>query len=87
MKNAAFATNPVDWKMQSLGYFIESYPTILGNDIAGTVEAVGSGVTHFKKDNGVTGFADVLASKNPKNGAFQQETILRDCAATKLPAL
>ena len=85
VKNAAFATNPVDWKMQSSGYLIESYPTILGSDIAGTVEAVGSGVTHFKKGDRVTGFADVLMSKNPDNGAFQQYTILKDCAVTKLP--
>ena len=86
IKNAAFATNPVDWKMQSSGNFIESYPTILGSDIAGTVEEVGSGVSHFKKGDRVTGFADVLHSKNNDNGAFQQYTILKDCAATRLPS-
>lgn len=85
VKNAAVATNPVDWKMQSSGYFIESYPTILGSDIAGTVEAVGSGVTHFEKGDRVTGFARVLASKNPEHGAFQQYTVVQECASTKLP--
>jgi NADPH:quinone reductase-like Zn-dependent oxidoreductase len=86
IKNAAFATNPVDWKMQSSGMLIESYPTILGSDIAGTVEEVGSGVSHFKKGDRVAGFADVLVSKNNDNGAFQQYTILKDCAATRLPS-
>ena len=85
VKNTAFATNPVDWKMQSFGHLIESYPTTLGSDIAGTVEAVGSGVTHFKQGDRVAGFADVLASKNPDNGAFQQYTILKDSGAARLP--
>ncbi|KAL2042459.1 hypothetical protein N7G274_004951 [Stereocaulon virgatum] len=85
IKNAAFATNPVDWKMQSSGNWIESYPTILGSDVAGTVEEAGSGVSHFKKGDRVAGFADVLASKNYDNGAFQQYTVLKDCAATRLP--
>ena len=85
VRNAAVATNPVDWKMQSTGNFIESYPTILGSDIAGTVEDVGSGATHFKKGDRVTGFARVLASKNPDHGAFQQYTVVQECASTKLP--
>lgn len=85
VKNAAVATNPVDWKMQSTGLAIASYPTILGSDIAGTVEDVGSKVTHFKKGDRVTGFARVLSSKNPDHGAFQQYTILQECASTKLP--
>lgn len=85
VKNYAIATNPVDWKMRDSGYFIKSYPIILGSDIAGIVEAVGSGVTHFKKGDRVTGFADVLASSDSRNGAFQQYTILKDCVAAKLP--
>lgn len=63
VKNAALATDPVDWKMQESGYFI-------GSDIAGTVEEIGQGVTYFAKGDRVTGFADVLSS-NSKNGAFQ----------------
>lgn len=85
VRNAALATNPVDWKMQDTGDFIESYPTVLGCDIAGTVEAVGPGVIHFKKGDRVAGSADVLSSKNPDNAAFQQYTALKACASTKLP--
>lgn len=85
VRNAAVATNPIDWKMQSTGYLVASYPTILGSDIAGTVEDVGSEVTHFKKGDRVTGFARVLSSKNPDHGAFQQYTILQESASTKLP--
>ena len=86
VKNAALATNPVDWKMQDSGYFIDSYPTILGSDVAGTVEGVGSGVTHFKNGDRVTGFADVLGSKDLDHAAFQRYTILKACAAAKLPS-
>ncbi len=41
------ALNPVDWKIQVTGYFIENYPAILGTDSAGVVAAVGEGVTNF----------------------------------------
>lgn len=86
VKNAALATNLVDWKMQESGYFIESYPIILGSDIAGTVEEAGQGVTHLAKGDRVTGFADVPSSTNSKNAAFQQYSILKDCAASKIPS-
>ena len=86
VKNHAVSTCPVDWKMRDYDFAIEKYPTILGSDIAGTVEAVGSSVTGFSAGDRVTGFADVILSKDARNGAFQQYTILKDCVATKLPA-
>lgn len=35
------------------GYFIENYPMVLGEDIAGEVTEVGEGVTQFKKGDRV----------------------------------
>lgn len=43
----ATALNPVDWKIQQSGVYVETYPAILGTDSAGIVEAVGEGVTNF----------------------------------------
>ena len=85
VRNHAVATNPVDWKMQQSGDFIETYPIVLGSDVSGVVDAVGSDVKHFQKGDRVTGFADVLLSKDPQNGAFQQYTIVKDCALAKIP--
>lgn len=47
------ALNPVDWKIQKYGIFIEEFPTILGTDIAGDVEEVGEGVVDFQKGDRV----------------------------------
>ena len=85
VKNNAVAINPVDWKIQSTGHFITKYPIVLGSDICGTVEAVGSEVKHFKEGDRVTGFAAVLASSNIDEGAFQQYTILRENCAARIP--
>jgi hypothetical protein len=53
-KISATALNPADWKIQKYGpFFIENYPAILGTDSAGVVEAVGEGVTAFKKGDKV----------------------------------
>ena len=43
----ATALNPVDWKVHDYGFYIPKYPAILGSDAAGTVKAVGEGVTDF----------------------------------------
>lgn len=86
VKNHAVATNPVDWKMQQFGYFVEKYPAILGSDVSGVVEAVGSDVKHFQKGDRVTGFADGLLSKDPQNGAFQQYSVVKECALARIPA-
>ncbi|KAI0789971.1 GroES-like protein [Abortiporus biennis] len=42
------AINPVDWKIQDTGYFVDKFPFVLGTDAAGTVAALGEGVTQFQ---------------------------------------
>jgi len=49
IKIKSAALNPLDWKIQKYGIFVEKYPAILGCDIAGDVEEIGEGVTEFQK--------------------------------------
>lgn len=53
IKIQSAALNPVDYKIQEIGFFIEKYPAILGFDLAGVVEELGDGVTKFKKGDRV----------------------------------
>lgn len=53
IKVESTALNPIDWKIQVYGLFFETFPAILGLDAAGTVEAVGEGVTNFAKGDRV----------------------------------
>jgi NADPH:quinone reductase-like Zn-dependent oxidoreductase len=54
VKVKAAALDPVDWKIQQ-GIFSlsDTYPMVLGTDIAGDVEEVGEGVTKFSKGDRV----------------------------------
>ena len=53
VKVEATGINPVDWKIQLWGLFIEKFPSILGSDIVGTVEELGEGVSGFAKGDRV----------------------------------
>ncbi|THU86097.1 GroES-like protein [Dendrothele bispora CBS 962.96] len=55
IKVHASALNPLEWKIQDSGMFIpdESYPAVLGLDVAGEVEDVGEGVIGFTKGDRV----------------------------------
>lgn len=53
VKIEAAGLNPVDWKIQKYGVFVEDYPAIIGTDIAGIVEEVGEGVGAFVKGDRV----------------------------------
>lgn len=55
---AAAGINPYDWKLVDGimdGHMKHQFPLIMGNDAAGTVEAVGEGVTRFKAGDNVYG--------------------------------
>jgi NADPH:quinone reductase-like Zn-dependent oxidoreductase len=47
------ALNPVDYKVQESGMFVDTYPAVLGVDIAGIVDEVGEGVDTFLKGDRV----------------------------------
>ena len=85
VKSHAIAINPVDGLMQHTGFFINNYPVILGSDTAGTVEAVGPEVKHFKKGDRIAGFAPSIATGKLDHGAFQQYPLLLEAACVKLP--
>lgn len=60
----ASAVNPVDTKIRRMSYMPRSFPMVLGFDVSGVVEKVGSSVAQFKPGD------EVYASPNLyKNGA------------------
>ncbi|KAJ4338267.1 hypothetical protein N0V87_004035 [Didymella glomerata] len=85
VKNHAAAVNPVDWKIQDYGIFLQKYPNVLGTDVTGEVHEVGEGVTHVKKGDRVLGHAFSLVSNNPAQGGFQLYTSLNADVVSKIP--
>lgn len=49
VKIVSTALNPVDWKIQTYGYFATNFPFISGTDAAGIVEEVGAEVSNVAK--------------------------------------
>ncbi|OCH85560.1 GroES-like protein [Obba rivulosa] len=81
VKIEATALNPVDWKIQVYGLFIENFPAILGSDAAGTVEEVGEGVTGFAPGDKVV-FQGFFV--NPQ-ATFQQYALSNADVTAKIP--
>ena len=51
---AATSINPVDYKIRRAGSWANVHPpAVIGYDVAGVVEAVGTGVKKFKKGDAV----------------------------------
>ncbi|MCA9448679.1 MAG: zinc-binding dehydrogenase [Candidatus Omnitrophica bacterium] len=68
VKVHASAVNPVDTKIRSMSYMPRSFPMVLGFDVSGVVEALGSAVTQFKKGDEV--FASPNLYKNGSNAEY-----------------
>lgn len=100
---AAAGVNPVDWKIRE-GYMKDmmpwTFPAILGNEIAGTVESVGEGVEGFAPGDevhGATGargaFAGLVAidaaalARKPATIGMIEAAALPVAVATSTPVL
>jgi len=75
----AVSLNPVDYKIAARG--AASYPHILGVDVAGTIDAVGSNVKDWKTGERVYYHGDLR-----KNGGFAQFTLADPDALARVPA-
>ena len=88
VRNSALGINPVDWVKQMLGDVMLPhirYPIVLGEDVAGTVVAVGDGVTRFRVGDRVLAVASAIPTNNPAEGGFQLYTVVREWFTTPLP--
>ncbi|EPQ54186.1 GroES-like protein [Gloeophyllum trabeum ATCC 11539] len=84
LKVEAVGLNPLDWKLQKWGVpaFIHEYPAVLGEDIAGTVESVGEGVSGFAKGDRVI----YQGTFTPDKAGFQQYTLAVAQFTAKIPS-
>ncbi|KAI0760997.1 GroES-like protein [Trametes elegans] len=81
VKNEASGLNPVDWKIQAIGIFIEKYPAILGEEAAGVVVAVGDGVAKWKVGDKVV----YAGAFEDDRAAFQEYTLIHSDLVAQLP--
>ena len=78
VKVHAWALNPADAMLQDVALPIVKYPVILGQDVAGVVEDVGSAAaSKFKKGDRVFGFS--------YNNGFKEYVTLQYTFAAKIP--
>ncbi|KAM7190793.1 GroES-like protein [Naviculisporaceae sp. PSN 640] len=81
IRTKAIALNPLDFKARLFGAAIESWPAVLGIDMAGIVESVGANVTNFKPGDEVFS----LAGTTNRAGAFQEIVTVPEHFVTKKP--
>ncbi|TAK87179.1 MAG: NADP-dependent oxidoreductase [Betaproteobacteria bacterium] len=81
---AAASVNPIDWKLSAgllRGVFEPQLPRVLGRDCAGTVDAVGPGVTEFAPGDEIAGVADMA-----RDGTHAECCVLPAAQAARRPA-
>ncbi|RPD72375.1 GroES-like protein [Lentinus tigrinus ALCF2SS1-7] len=81
VKIIATALNPLDWKIQTYGIFVQSYPFISGSDAAGIVEEVGSAVKSLAKGDKIA----FQGNFDNAHATFQQYCLASADVAIKIP--
>lgn len=79
----AAGINPVDWKIregQLQGMLAHTFPLVLGWDVSGVVEAVGSGLTRIKVGDEVYSRPDIL-----RDGAYAEFIVIRESEVALKP--
>jgi NADPH:quinone reductase-like Zn-dependent oxidoreductase len=79
----AAGVNPFDWKIRAghlRDIFPVSFPLILGWDLSGVIEEVGSGATRFKKGDEVFSMSDPT-----RNGAYAEYIVVRELEVALKP--
>ena len=85
IRSKAIAINPVDWKVQETGWFIDSWPAILGEDVAGEVVEVGDDVTNIKAGDRVMAHSPFLINKVLQAASFQELVLVSAAGVAIIP--
>lgn len=85
VKNHAVAVNPIDGLRQALGVFVQQWPAVFGNDLAGEVIGVGDGVTDTKPGTRVMAQALGFVNGKSEQSSFQHYTIVQRALTCPLP--
>ncbi|EME84751.1 uncharacterized protein MYCFIDRAFT_42071 [Pseudocercospora fijiensis CIRAD86] len=85
IRNHAIAINPFDGFQQATGAFLESFPVVLGHDIAGEVYEVGSGVAKFQKGDRVIAHCWGTATKQHEDAGFAEYSRVKAGVTAVLP--
>jgi len=80
----AIAVNPFDWIVQAAGVIIDTFPKIIGEDVAGTITAIGADVENFAVGDRVLGCIDVTESAATQ-GTFQLYSAVNVGMLARLP--
>ncbi|TFK80629.1 GroES-like protein [Polyporus arcularius HHB13444] len=81
VKIAATALNPLDWKIQAFGLYVQKYPHIAGCEAAGTVEEVGGEVKNLAKGDKILFQGDFANT----HATFQQYCIVPAARTSQIP--
>jgi NADPH:quinone reductase-like Zn-dependent oxidoreductase len=76
VKVQACAISPASAKVAKLAMIPVEYPTVLGNPVAGTVEAIGPGVTDVEVGQRVVCGTKIFAHKKVKFGGLQRFSVV-----------
>src|SRR5579864_1275316 len=83
VKVHATSVNPIDWKIRAghlRGFRDYPLPFILGWDVSGVIESVGTGVTQWKTGDEVYGRPDV-----GRNGAYAEYIVVKESELARKP--